>query len=112
MRCESASDLGLDQHVGDGEARLRQILQGTVVGRVQRGHAEQPARCDSRNADDHAAVIVELEVGADPGVLELVELRILDGDEGVLAVDVLDLPSSSMGRPNRLVSSRPMTLAA
>ena len=43
------------------------------------------------DADDDAAMIVELELGADLRILELVELRVLDGDKGVLGEDVRDV---------------------
>ena len=57
----------------------------------QGGHAEQPAGRDLGDADDLAAVIVELEFRADFGVLELAELGVLDDEEAVLGKDVLDL---------------------
>ena len=89
--------LRLDQQIGDREAGVRDVLQRAVVGRVQRRHAEQAARGDLGDADDHAAVVVELELGADLRVLEFVELRVLDRDEGVLGEDVLDLAAQKRG---------------
>ena len=50
------------------------------------------------DADDHAAVVVELELGADLRVLELGELGVLDREEGILREDILDL-SLEQGRP-------------
>ena len=81
--------LGLDQQVGDGETGVGYVLQRAVVGRVEGRYAEQPARGDMRDADDDAAMIVELKLGANFRVFELVELRILDRDEGILGKDVL-----------------------
>ena len=86
----SAADLGSTSRIGDGEARIRNVLQRAVIRRIEGRHAEQPARGDMGDADDHAAMVVEFEFGADFGILELVELGILDGDEGVLAVNILD----------------------
>ncbi len=94
----AALDLGdiggrfwLDQDVGNREARIRDVLQRAVVGRVQRRHAEQPAGCDRRDADDDAAVVVQFELRADRRIVQLVEFRVLDRNERVLGVDVLDL---------------------
>src|ERR1022692_2932508 len=79
-RCHIGRRLGFDQQVGGREAGIRDVLQRAVVGRVQSGHAEQSARCDACSADNHAAVVVELELGADLRIFQLVELRVLDGD--------------------------------
>src|SRR6185437_9799051 len=37
-----------------------------------------------RNADNHATMVVELEFGANVRILQLVELRVLHGNEGIL----------------------------
>ena len=89
--------LRLHQDVGRGEAHGRDVLHGLAVGRVERGHPEEPARGDFRDAHDEAAVVVHLEFGADLGVLQLAELRVTDDDEGALRVDVLDFPRHHLG---------------
>ena len=63
--------LGLDQNVGDREARVRDVLKRPFVGRVERRNTKQTAAGHLGDAHDDAAVIVQLKFGSDRGLSSL-----------------------------------------
>ena len=81
-----------DQDKGDRVAHRRDVLHRPAEGGVERRDSEQPAGRDLGDADDDAAVVVDLEFGPDGRVLELGELLVGDDDEAIFGVDVLDAP--------------------
>ena len=54
------------------------------------GTPKRPLDATLRNADDHPAMVVELEIRAYGGIFELVEFGVGDRDEGILGKNVLD----------------------
>ena len=90
MTVMMSGSLGFDQNVRDGEARVGDVLEGSLIGGVSGRDAEQAAAGDGGDADDDAAMLIQLEPGSKMWIAQLRELRILDDDEGVLAIDVFN----------------------
>src|ERR1039457_1307504 len=84
--------LRFHQYIGHRKPRGRDILNCALIRRIKRRDSEPPARCDSRDADDLAAVVVQLEFRPERRILDLREFRVFHHDESVFGVNVLDSP--------------------
>jgi hypothetical protein len=82
------------------------ILDGTMIGGVERSHTIEPIGNNIRNPDNDSAEIIELERGADPRVRQLGEFDVININGSDMRADTLLMVLETAGIASDPIESR------